>query len=112
LDLITDAAGALKLGELLIDYLVEPVLFSDDWIADWFGRAFLYARLEWAGGVNENADQPQPGDFGPTAAAQLETVAWRGHRIRVPPLELQLQVCQQRGLLERVEMIKALLGAG
>jgi hypothetical protein len=109
LDLVVDGASAGKLGELLIDYLVEPVLRSDDWIADWFGRAFIHARLEWIGDVHDNVDIPQVSDFGPAAERRLETVIWRGREIRVPPLDLQIQVSERRGLSERVEMIRSLL---
>ena len=49
LDLATDAAGARRLGELLADYLVEPVQFHTGRICDWWGRAFIHARFDgWA----------------------------------------------------------------
>jgi hypothetical protein len=103
LDLVVDDRTAFNLGELLLDYLVEPMQPSPGWIWNWFGRAFLHARLEWVGGVNESADSPQVSDFGPTAAKRLEVVNWRGKEIRVPPLDLQLEVSKRRGLTERAE---------
>lgn len=72
----------------------------------WFGRAFLYARFEWVGGVNESIEEYGVSDAGPTAASRLETVIWHGKEIRLPPLDLQLQVSERRGLTERVEMIR------
>jgi hypothetical protein len=45
-------------------------------------------------------------DTGRAAAARLETVAWRGREVRVPPLDMQLQVSENRGLTERVETIR------
>ncbi len=42
-------------------------------------------------------------DFGPTAENRVETLVWRDREIRVPPLELQLEVSKRRGLNERVE---------
>jgi hypothetical protein len=105
LDLVVDDTSASKLGELLLDYLIEPIQPSPGWIWNYFGRAFLYARLEWVGGVNEGADSPQVSDFGPTAAKRLEVVNWRGKDIRVPPLDLQLEVSKRRGLVERAEKI-------
>lgn len=108
LDLIVDDAGAQRLGALLQDALVEPVIPVQGWVCSWWGRAFLGARFEWVGGVNAAADQPAPSDFGPAAAGRLETVEWRGHRIRVPPLDLQLQVSLRRGLHERAEQIRQL----
>jgi hypothetical protein len=105
LDVITDAAGAQRLGELLADALVEPVFASDGWVARWWGRAFLGARVEWVAEVASSVDDPDPVDFGPTAAANLERVRWRGHEVRVPPLELQVAVAERRGLSDRVEAI-------
>jgi len=106
---LVDEAGAFKLAELLPDYLVEPLQPSRGWICDWFGRAFLHARLEWVGAVNASADSPEEGDFGPAAAKRLETVTWQGKAIRVPPLELQLAVSRRRGLTERVEKINSFM---
>jgi hypothetical protein len=108
-DLIVDVASAQRLGRLLFDSLIEPVLPVEGWFCNWWGRAFLHARFEWVGGVDERADQPEISDFGPTAARRLETVIWRGHAIRVPPLDLQLQVSRRRGLAERVAHIERLL---
>lgn len=105
-DLVADDAGAQRLGELLFEYVYEPVVPVTDWICNWFGRAFLHARFEWIGGVNASTEDYGPSDVGPTAASQLETILWRGEKVRVPPLELQLRVNEQRGLDERVAMIE------
>ena len=109
-DLITDDQSAQRLGVLLADYLIEPVT-QVDWFCKWWGRAFLQTRIEWVGDVDERADQPAVSDFGPTAARRLETVMWQGHPIRVPPLELQLEVSKRRGLRSRVEQIERRLSA-
>lgn len=109
IDLIVDDAGARALGELLLDGLIEPVIQAQDWISRWWGRAFLHARIEWAGGVSERADLPVPGDVGPTAARRLEKVVWRGRQIRVPPLELHLVVSERRGLSDRATRIRRFL---
>jgi hypothetical protein len=106
LDLVTGDDGAHVLAELLEDALVEP-LQPADWFCRWWGRAFLGARVEWVGGVGPAADEPEPSDFGLVAAASLEAVSWRGHTLRVPPLELQLEVSERRGLGERVALIRA-----
>lgn len=109
LDLVVDEVGAVRLGELLLDALVEPVeqIEADMW--SWWGRAFLQARLEWVGGVNHRADEPEITDFGPAAASRLEVIPWQGADILVPPLELQLRTNERRGLVERVEKIKRFL---
>jgi hypothetical protein len=106
LDVITDAAGAQRLGELLADALVEPVCASEGWIARWWGRAFLGARVEWVAEVVSSVDDPDPVDFGPTAAAGLQRVRWRGYELQVPPLELQLATAERRGLRDRVAAIR------
>ena len=109
LDMVVDDAAAHKLSELLLDYLVEPLQSSEGWIWSSFGRAFLFARLEWVGGVNEGADTPEVGDFGPVAAERLEAVDWRGTEVRVPPLDLQLEVSERRGLADRADKIRAFM---
>lgn len=112
IDLVTDATGARTLEKVLSDYLVQPLVHTPDWIADWFARAFLGACVEWVGAVNATADQPDPSDFGPTAASRLETVRWRGHMVPLPPLDLQLKVNRRRGRFERVTRIENWLRAG
>ncbi len=109
LDLVLDDAGAQALGELLLDYVVEPVLPSPGWISNWFGRAFLHASIDWVGGVHDNVDEPDVTDFGPTAAGRLDTVEWQGREVRVPPLDLQLRVNERRGLTARVRSIRRFL---
>jgi len=106
IDLTVAERDCMRLGELLADYLIEPSMPVEGWIANWFGRTFMGARLEWVGGVHDSLDVPDPGDCGPLAEKMLETVNWNGVEIRVPPLELQLSVNERRGLTERVEKIK------
>ncbi len=104
---VMDEAGARRLAELMRPYLVEPLQATPGWIAGWFCRAMLRARVEWIGAPTAQADQPESSDFGATAASQLETVTWRGFEVRVPPLALQLEVCERRGLDERAALIRA-----
>jgi hypothetical protein len=110
IDIITDSEGARQLGRALSEWLVEPVQESHGWIARWFGRAFNHARIEWVGDVEKSVDEQGPSDFGPTARDVLQTVGWRGYMIRVPPLEMQLAVCERRGLKDRVQKIQQALG--
>ena len=106
IDLVLDDVGAHQVGDLLSDYLIEPVQDSRGWISNWFGRAFLHARVEWIGGVDANIDSDEVTDYGPMAASRLETINWRGYKLQVPPLDLQLQVSERRGLAERVKKIR------
>jgi hypothetical protein len=63
LDVITDRAGAERLGELLTDRLVEPVSAGDTWVARWWGRAFLGAGVEWGGRGCALGRRPGSGRF-------------------------------------------------
>src|SRR6266536_3547919 len=40
IDIAVDDVGAQRLGELLLDCLVEPVSPVEDWFCNWWGRAF------------------------------------------------------------------------
>jgi hypothetical protein len=107
-DLIVSGADSVKVGELLVDGILEPVAKAEWPLSIWWGRAFLRARVEWAGGMTPAADAPEVTDFGPTAASLLEAVTWRDWTVRVPPLHLQRVVSRRRGLTGRVAMIDAL----
>jgi hypothetical protein len=105
-DLVCSDRGAVSLGTVFADALIEPVACADSgWVSDYWGRAFLGARLEWIGTPKPGVDSPLPCDFGPAAAARLETVVWEGWQLRVPPLDLQRAVSQLRGLIRRVTLI-------
>lgn len=100
---VNDEQGTHQLASLLRDHLIEPVRSTKGWVTDWFGRAFLGAAIDWIGVPN---DDYGVGDFGPTAARQLETVSWQGREIRVPPLRMQLEVNKRRGRTERAKEIE------
>jgi hypothetical protein len=106
LDLVVSDQDSARLASLLAACLIEPHVRVEDWFCNWFARAFVHARLEWVGGVDDRADTPEVSDFGPTARARLDTVVWHGNEVRVPPLDLQLAVNERRGLRDRVEMIE------
>jgi hypothetical protein len=111
IDLVCSDGCALSLGTIFADALIEPVVRdSSGSISEYWGRAFLTARLEWIGTPKAGVDSPSPSDFGPIAASRLETVTWEGWQLRVPPLDLQLAVSQRRGLTARVALIDAMLG--
>ncbi|MGD0244126.1 MAG: hypothetical protein ABSB59_27920 [Streptosporangiaceae bacterium] len=110
IDLVCSGEGALRLGAIFADALIEPVAYdSGSFLGDYWGRAFLGARLEWVGAPKAGVDSPLPTDFGPLAASRLETVTWEGWPLRVPPLDLQRAVSQRRGLTARVALIDAML---
>jgi hypothetical protein len=104
-DLVVADSDAVAIGELLADGLIEPVCPAGWPISKWWGRAFLHARVEWVGGVTPAADEPEVTDYGPAAAASLETIRWRDWQIRVPPVHLQRAVSVRRGMTDRVALI-------
>lgn len=106
IDLSVADSDSQRFGEVLADYLIEPVVPVQDWFCNWFGRAFLHMCIEWVGGVDERADEEYPSDFGPTAWSRRETVSWHGYNLYVPPLDLQLEANRSRGRTERVEAIR------
>jgi hypothetical protein len=107
LDLVTDEAGSQRLTDLLFDVLTGPVEDASGWICHWFGRSFLHARIEWIGAPLATSDQEEGiTEFGPAAASQLDTIHWRGYALRVPPLAIQLEVNERRGLEKRVQEIR------
>jgi hypothetical protein len=111
LDLVVaDASRALR---ALVDLQIEPVTLNRPgaWIARWFGRAFLRTRVEWIAGVDPALDvYSWPNEFGPKAAARVETVRWNDHAIALTPLDVQLAVTERRGLASRAETIRDFLG--
>jgi hypothetical protein len=97
---------ARQVGHLLNDILVEPVTRMHGWIADWFGRAFDGALIEWVSHVHADVDTAGPHEQGPVAANLKELVVWRGHKILCSPLDVQLAVCEARRLDARAEAIR------
>jgi hypothetical protein len=103
---------AERVGELLADILVEPVRADGSWLADWFGRAFDGALVEWVAGVHPDSRLEEV----PGAGAQRDRVRWRGHEIVVTPLEVQPAIDERRGLVHWGEAIRSFMvcprGAG
>jgi hypothetical protein len=98
-----------RVATALADALIEPPLHDSDrrWIAAWFGRAYLGARVEWAAGVYpDHDDWGAPNEIGPTATSRLERVRWNQRSLLVPPLDIQLAVNETRGLDDRVDAIR------
>jgi hypothetical protein len=102
---VDDAALA---GRLFDDLLVTPVERLDGWVANYVGRAFHHAVIEWLSEPRADLDGPAaPSEQGASIEPHLETVHWHGYAVRVPPLSAQLRACVQRGLSDRVALIQA-----
>lgn len=100
---------ALRGGDLFEDVLVEPVTRAEGWVADWFGRAFGGALIEWVSHVHAEVDNSGPHEQGQIAQSRLESVRWRGYEVPCTPLDLQLQVAEMRGLERLASAIRAFM---
>jgi hypothetical protein len=103
LDLAVD--NPWLVGTLLDDLLVEPVTRVVNWVADFGGRAFHGALIEWLAGAHPTGLDP-PTEQEPAAGAHLEVIRWRGRKVPVPQLEVQLAGAARRGLTQRGELIR------
>jgi hypothetical protein len=109
-DIDVNVSDADLTGSIFDDLLVTPVEELQGWAAKRIGRAFHAAIIEWLSEPHLEIDDPaSPREYGPHIADRLETVEWRGYRLRVPPLTAQLATCERRGLGDRVQLIRAAL---
>lgn len=99
LDLVVDDAE--RAGRLMEDILIEPVREMEGWVADWHGRAFEGALIEWVSGVHAGVE--------PIRRSRDE-VLWRGRGILCSPLDLQLAVARERGLTRHAAAISSFIG--
>ncbi len=105
-DIMINSKDIDKLNIIFADCMIEPIVDTNGWLTKDFGVLFLHARIDLASDPQSCLDDPEPVDCGPFAKANLETVIWRGYKIRVPPLYLQLNVNKKRGRHDRVKLIQ------
>jgi hypothetical protein len=106
-DIDINLSDCMVMGRIFDDLLVTPVERMHGWVARCGGRAFAHATIEWISEPLVELDDPTaPHEQGPFIESELETVAWYGRMVRVPPLTAQLRVCDLRGLTERVGLIR------
>jgi hypothetical protein len=108
-DIIIDSKHCSLVEDMFAQEIIEPLRDTSGWVTKDFGVIFLKARIDIASDPSPKIDLPQPSDCGPYALANLETVNWHGYDIRVPPLELQIDINKRRGRTERAEKISAFL---
>jgi hypothetical protein len=110
-DIDITVSNAPAAGRLLDDLLVTPVERATGWVANYTGRAFCHAIVEWLSEPHADFDDPSaPHEQGPHIASALEVVDWRGHAIAVPPLTAQLRTSECRNLTDRAALIRDALG--
>jgi len=108
-DIMIDSRDCALIEDTFADELIEPLRDTSEWVVKDFGVIFLKARIDIASDPSPKIDLPEPGDCGPTALARLEEVNWCGYQIKVPPLDLQINVNRKRGRLKRAEAIESFL---
>lgn len=108
-DIMMRSEDIYRVNQLFSDCIVEPIICSKGWVVANFGVLFMGARLDWAFDPEDFVDNPDPTDFGPYAMQNLEDIDWKGQIVRIPPLELQMQVNKRRGRDDRVAAIEKFL---
>jgi len=109
-DIMLKSKDIDKIMDIFQHHMIEPLSRSDDWIVKHFSVLFLKTRVDLAFDPLDILDDPEPSDSGPFAAKNLEEISWKGHKIKVPPLHLQLNTNKKRGRKERVRLIEEYLG--
>jgi hypothetical protein len=108
-DIMIDSRQCSLVEDLFAKELIEPLRNTEGWVTKDFGVIFLKARIDVASDPSPKLDHPDPADCGPYALAHLETVHWRDYEIKVPSLELQINVNNRRGRYKRAEKIQKFL---
>lgn len=104
-DIMVDSSDVDEISDIFSDYLIEPIVDTNGWLTKDFGVIFRHARIDIASDPQAILDDPDPIDCGPFAKANLEELNWKGLTIRVPPLQLSLNINKNRGRSDRVEKI-------
>jgi hypothetical protein len=110
-DVVVAEEDFFRTNELFDRFIVEPPQETEEFIARFFTRAFMDARVEWVAGVYDWVDSGQPSDFGPVAQRESESIQWKGAMVHVPPLQMQLSATLRRGLEDRAALIQQFLKA-
>ncbi len=106
IDIMLNSKDIGKINDIFADFIVEPIRSTKGWVVSNFGVLFMKARIDLAFDPEDFVDNPEPVDFGPYAMKNLEEIKWNNKIIRIPPLDLQLQVNKRRGRNDRVKAIE------
>lgn len=104
-----DSACLPHIRGLFTEEVVQPIAPCGDWIALGHGSVFHRAVVHMTFETAASLDEPEPSDAGPYAAACCEDFRWRGHTLKLTPLELSLNINRRRGRLDRVRLIEVYL---
>jgi len=107
IDIIVDSRSVEMINTLFQDDIIEPIIDTNGWLTKDFGVLFIHCRIDIASDPQSSLDEPEPADCGPYAKSKLETINWNGYEVRIPPIELQLNVNKKRQRNERVKLIEA-----
>lgn len=106
IDIMLNSKDENKIIEIFGDSMIEPLCNSEDWVVKKFAVLFLKTKIDLAFDPLDSLDKPEPSDCGPYAQNHLEEITWNREKIKVPPIELQLNINKRRGRTTRVRLIK------
>jgi len=109
IDIMLSSRDLEKIKNHFLDYTLWPILPTGGWIVEYFGMVFLGCQVDFAFDPLPELDQPEPVDCGPYAGSHLEEIVWKGQQIKVPPVELFINVNRKRGRFDRVQAIENFL---
>lgn len=109
IDIMVNSKDISEITEVFKNELIEPIIDTNGWFTKDFGVLFLHCRIDIASDPSPVLDNPEPVDCGPYAKDHLETIQWRNHQIKIPPLTLQIAVNKKRGRFDRVEAMESFL---
>lgn len=107
IDIMVNPKDVERVADIFSDYIIEPIVDSNGWVIKTMGVVFLEVAIDIASGPDPCLDEPVPVDCGPFAEEHLEEIIWRQYTIKVPQIELQLNVNKKRKRFERVKLIEA-----
>ena len=109
IDIMIDSRDVDAVHSLFIDRIFEPILDTNGWVTKDFGVIFLHARIDIASDPQSSLDHPETVDCGPYAKEHLEEVIWRGFPVKLPPIQLQINVNKRRKRDDRVKILQEFL---
>ena len=106
IDIMVNPRDVEKVADIFSDYIIEPIVDSGGWVIKTMGVLFLEVAIDIASGPDPCLDEPIAVDCGPYAEKHLEEIVWRSHSIKIPQVELQLNVNRKRKRFERAKLIE------